>query len=62
MDVGTGFYVEKSCKDAEVFYEGKVEEIGRNVKDLEQIVNGKANSLRMVEEVLRQKVLAGNQA
>lgn len=61
VDVGTGFYVEKSCEQATVFYEGKVEEIGRNVKDLEQIVNGKAQNLRVVEEVLRQKMLAQNQ-
>ena len=61
VDIGTGFYVEKTTADAEKFYEGKVEELGKNIKDLENIVNGKANNLRMVEEVLRQKVLAGQQ-
>ena len=63
VDVGTGFYVEKSISDAQKFYETKVEELGKNMKDLENIVNGKASNLRMVEEVLRQKVLAqGGQA
>ena len=61
VDIGTGFYVEKTTADAQKFYEGKVEELGKNIKDLENIVNGKANNLRMVEEVLRQKVLAGQQ-
>ena len=61
VDIGTGFYVEKTTGDAQKFYEGKVEELGKNIKDLENIVNGKANNLRMVEEVLRQKVLAGQQ-
>ncbi|EGP91516.1 uncharacterized protein MYCGRDRAFT_84039 [Zymoseptoria tritici IPO323] len=61
VDVGTGFYVEKSTKDAQKFYEGKIEELGKNIKDLESIVNGKANNLRVVEEVLRQKVLLGQQ-
>jgi prefoldin alpha subunit len=61
LDVGTGFYVEKSTKDAQKFYEGKIEELGKNIKDLESIVNGKANNLRVVEEVLRQKVLLGQQ-
>ena len=61
VDVGTGFYVEKTTADAQKFYDGKVDELGRNIKDLENIVNGKANNLRMVEEVLRQKVLAGQQ-
>ena len=50
VDVGTGFYVEKSTKDADVFYNGKIEELGKNIKDLENITNGKANNLRMVEE------------
>ncbi|KAH9843416.1 putative prefoldin subunit 5 [Teratosphaeria destructans] len=61
VDVGTGFYVEKSTEDAQKFYTAKIEELGKNIKDLENIVNGKANNLRVVEEVLRQKVLAGGQ-
>lgn len=61
VDVGTGFYVEKTTEDAKKFYDGKVEELGKNIKDLEGIVNGKANNLRMVEEVLRQKMLSGQQ-
>lgn len=61
MDVGTGFYVEKTTADAETFYQAKIEELGKNIKDLESIVNGKANNLRMVEEVLRQKMLAESQ-
>ncbi|ATZ54712.1 Bcgim5 [Botrytis cinerea B05.10] len=58
VDIGTGFYVEKNTKDAIKFYEAKVEEIGTNLKDLEIIVNNKSNSLRVVEDVLRQKVLS----
>jgi len=61
VDIGTGFYVEKTTEDALKFYNGKIEELGKNIKDLENIVNGKANNLRMVEEVLRQKVLAQQQ-
>ena len=61
VDIGTGFYVEKTTSDAEKFYNGKIEELGKNIKDLENIVNGKANNLRLVEEVLRQKMLAGQQ-
>ena len=66
VDVGTGFYVEKvrnaqlrqspmliwtqSTKDATKFYEAKVEELGSNLKDLEAIVQGKSNNLRVVED------------
>lgn len=53
--------MEKTTDDAQKFYETKIEELGKNIKDLESIVNGKANNLRVVEEVLRQKVLAGQQ-
>ncbi|PQE24580.1 prefoldin subunit protein [Rutstroemia sp. NJR-2017a WRK4] len=62
VDVGTGFYVEKSTKDATKFYEAKVDELGNNLKDLETIVQNKSNSLRMVEDVLRQKVLSSGGA
>ncbi|KAK1757722.1 Prefoldin [Echria macrotheca] len=58
VDVGTGFYVEKDTKSAAEFYEAKTAELGANIKELEAIVQNKTNSLRVVEEVLRQKVLA----
>ena len=61
VDVGTGFYVEKTLDQAIKFYEGKVEEVGKNVKDLETIVNQKSQSLRVVEEVLRQKMMSQQQ-
>lgn len=57
VDVGTGFYVEKTTDDAITFYNGKIEELAGNIKELENVVNGKANNLRMIEEVLRQKML-----
>jgi len=50
VDVGTGFYVEKSVKEAETFYKGKVGELGANLKDLEKILEGKGQNLRIVEE------------
>ncbi|KAI4736664.1 Prefoldin alpha subunit [Aureobasidium sp. EXF-12298] len=62
VDVGTGFYVEKTTEQAKKFYETKAEELGKNVKDLESIVQGKNQNLRLIEEVMRQKVLANNQA
>ena len=61
VDIGTGFYVEKTTADAQTFYNAKIEELGKNIKDLENIANGKASNLRMVEEVMRQKVLVGQQ-
>jgi len=40
----------QNTKDATKFYEAKVEELGANLKDLESIVQGKSNNLRVVED------------
>ncbi|TVY27356.1 putative prefoldin subunit, partial [Lachnellula hyalina] len=58
VDVGTGFYVEKSTKDATGFYESKVEDLAVNLKALEKILQEKNDGLRMIEDVLRQKVIS----
>ncbi|TVY18170.1 Prefoldin subunit 5 [Lachnellula arida] len=50
VDVGTGFYVEKSTKDATGFYETKVEELAGNLKALEKILQEKNDGLRMIED------------
>ena len=50
VDVGTGFYVEKTTEQATKFYQGKTEELGTNIKHLETIVNSKGQNLRLVEE------------
>ncbi|KAI9899590.1 hypothetical protein N3K66_006051 [Trichothecium roseum] len=62
VDVGTGFLIEKKLPSALKFYEGKVEELGANLKDLETIVQRKQQNSRSVEEVLRQKIMASQQA
>ncbi|KAL8304360.1 hypothetical protein RB597_004424 [Gaeumannomyces tritici] len=56
VDVGTGFYIEKNAKSAAEFYETKTKELGTNIQGLEAIIQGKTNNLRVVEEVLRQKL------
>ena len=50
VDVGTGFYVEKSVDGAREFYARKVEEVGRNLEGLEKIVQGKQGNLGVVED------------
>ncbi|KAI5920762.1 putative prefoldin subunit 5 [Camillea tinctor] len=61
VDIGTGFYVEKEIRSAADFYENKVGEVGGSIKELEAIVQAKTNNVRVVEEVLRQKMAAGPQ-
>ncbi|CAK7273726.1 subunit of tubulin prefoldin [Sporothrix epigloea] len=60
VDVGTGFYVEKDTKSAAQFYEGKIKDLTGSIQELEAIIQNKTSTLRVVEEVLRQKVLAGS--
>ncbi|ODH48327.1 prefoldin, alpha subunit [Paracoccidioides brasiliensis] len=57
VDVGTGFYVEKTMPKAIAFYNAKVEELGTNLRELEKVVQLKSMNLRTIEEVLRQKLL-----
>ncbi|KAJ5226845.1 uncharacterized protein N7469_006851 [Penicillium citrinum] len=59
VDVGTGFYVEKTPAKAVAFYDDKIKGLDANLQELEKIVSGKSQQLRIVEEVLRQKMLAG---
>lgn len=50
VDIGTGYYVEKSTADAEKFYNGKVETLTKNLADLEKIVAQKSQNVRIVED------------
>ncbi|KAF2018999.1 Prefoldin alpha subunit [Aaosphaeria arxii CBS 175.79] len=61
VDVGTGFFVEKNAEDATDFYNRKVKDLGESLKDLEGVIQGKAQNVRVVEEVMRVKVLTAQQ-
>ncbi|CAG8170294.1 unnamed protein product [Penicillium salamii] len=50
VDVGTGFYVEKTPAKATEFYDGKVKDLETNLGELEKIVQTKSTQLRVVEE------------
>jgi len=59
VDVGTGFYVEKTTSKAVDFYNNKVSELGVNLQDLEKLVQGKGAHLRVIEDAIREKILSG---
>lgn len=42
--------LDQTKADADAFYKSKIEDLLNNLKDLEGIVQGKSNNLRMVEE------------
>jgi prefoldin alpha subunit len=50
VDVGTGFYIEKTPPKAIAFYDDKVKGLDANLQELEKIVSGKSQQLRVVEE------------
>ncbi|KAG0641140.1 Prefoldin subunit-domain-containing protein [Tuber brumale] len=49
VDVGTGYYVEKSAADAEKFYAEKVKTLTENLGELEKIVAQKSQNVQVVE-------------
>jgi len=59
VDVGTGYYVEKIAQDAVSFYNAKVDQLTKSLAEIEKTVQQKGQNVRVVEEVLRRKVLAG---
>ncbi|KAF2739977.1 c-myc binding protein [Polyplosphaeria fusca] len=61
IDVGTGYFVEKDVASAKDFYERKVKDLQGSLKDLEGVINSKVNDVRMVEEVMRVKVLSAQE-
>ncbi|MCJ1314350.1 subunit of tubulin prefoldin [Agyrium rufum] len=58
VDVGTGFYVEKSPDEGITFYKERSEDLAKNLRDLESIVQGKSNNSRVIEDALRRKVIS----
>jgi prefoldin alpha subunit len=59
VDVGTGFFVEKSTGDATKFYDGKIEDLTNNMAQIEDVVRQKTETLRAVEDGMRRKVVEG---
>ena len=48
VDVGTGFFVEKAPPDAIKFYTGKVDDLAKNLADIEKAVGAKNENLKVV--------------
>ncbi|KAG0177202.1 subunit of tubulin prefoldin [Apophysomyces sp. BC1034] len=56
VDVGTGYYVEKSTIDASKFYNDKVEYVKKNLETLQETVTSKQNNLRAIVSVMQEKI------
>ncbi|KAI9007734.1 prefoldin subunit 5 [Hyaloraphidium curvatum] len=58
VDVGTGYFVTKSNKDARDFFKRKSEFLGTKLDELQAQINNRQNMLRMVGEVIGLKMSA----
>ncbi|KAI7864456.1 Prefoldin [Spinellus fusiger] len=56
VDVGTGYYVEKSLGEATKFYTDKVNYVKQNLDKLQEAVMGKQNSLRAIVNVMQERI------
>ncbi|RMZ86703.1 hypothetical protein DV736_g6074, partial [Chaetothyriales sp. CBS 134916] len=61
VDVGTGFYVEKTYAEGVQFYEGKVATLEASLRTVEENVKDKTDTLRGVEDAMRRAVVAQQQ-
>ncbi|KAI5855627.1 Prefoldin subunit-domain-containing protein [Tricharina praecox] len=61
VDVGTGYYVEKTTTDAVKFYAAKVDVLSKSLIELEKVVAQKGQNVRVVEEVIRRRVMEQQQ-
>ncbi|PWN18236.1 putative prefoldin subunit 5 [Microstroma glucosiphilum] len=61
VDVGTGYYVEKSTADARKMYEEKIKYVGENLEKLQGTIEKKQDNLRVVGDVLQMKTAQSSQ-
>lgn len=55
-DIGTGYFVEKSCTDAKAFCDAKLQLLQNNVQQIGQSLQVKRRDLEMVTMVLQNKM------
>lgn len=56
VDVGTGFFVEKSLDDAIAFFQGKIALVEEQMEKLEQIAAAKRNDLAKIRAAMQARV------
>lgn len=56
VDVGTGYYAEKSIDQAKSYYKGKIEFLVSNMTKLQSTLGEKQNQYGMIVDVLKMKM------
>lgn len=58
VDVGTGYYVEKSEKEAIVFYEHKIQKLNKESVQIQNIIKEKTTASLAIEAHIRQLTMS----
>ena len=58
VDIGTGYYVEKSSKNAQEYFNRKVKFVTENMERVQSIGNEKAKIRELVMDVMQDKLKA----
>ena len=58
VDIGTGYYVEKSSKNAQEYFSRKVKFVTENMERVQAIGNEKAKIRELVMDVMQEKLRA----
>ncbi|EPQ30295.1 uncharacterized protein PFL1_02411 [Pseudozyma flocculosa PF-1] len=61
VDVGTGYFVEKSTADAKKMYAQKIEFVTKNLEQLQETIMRKQDNLQTVTEIMRAKLIQQQQ-
>ncbi|KAG6809753.1 hypothetical protein H0H92_014868 [Tricholoma furcatifolium] len=62
VDVGTGYYIEKTRPQAQKHYADKVEYIRENLETLEDTISKKRDNMSYLTSILQQKIQAQTQS
>ncbi|PVU96845.1 hypothetical protein BB561_000943 [Smittium simulii] len=58
VDVGTGYYLEKNCSQAQKFYSNKIEYLSQNADKLAKTIEEKQTNLQVLADILATKAAA----
>ncbi|GAB5588014.1 subunit of tubulin prefoldin [Umbelopsis nana] len=61
VDVGTGYYVEKSTADASQFYKTKIKYLKESAAKLQETITSKQSNVRALVNVMQDKIQAQQQ-
>lgn len=58
VDIGTGYYVEKSAGEATEYYKRKCEYLASSIENLNNAIDAKSVQIRAVQNIMQQKATA----